>query len=277
MSPESIRPPEQDSMFPRWIALGAVGLAAAYVIVFLATRDQSLGEALVSAVANVAPLALLALGVKAGVTRVQGLQGWWAVGAWAAGATLFAVCWYLLIAVFYGLEAALRGDGLKLRFLTGPALIWQAFQGGLVVVLIAVTAHFLDARARLLAELAAAQDALNERAVVASSGSAPMLVKFADELQALDTTEILTIEAADDHTVIVLPTRRVRSANRMQDWERQLDPSRFLRAHRSHIINLDRLISVEPSGGGRMIAHLESGHSVPVSRAGALALKARSL
>ncbi len=267
----------QDADFPRWIAIGALGLAAAYVIVFLATRQVSLGQALISAVANVGPLAILALGVRAGVARLQGLNGWPAVAAWVAGATLFAIFWYLLIAVFYGFEALLRGEGLRLQFLSGPALIWQAFQGGLVFVLIAVTASLLEQRAALQAEMAAMRQALMEKAATTGAPVAPMLVKFADELQALDRTEILAIEASDDHTVIVLPNRKLRSSTRMQDWEGKLNPELFVRVHRSHIINLDRLIGVEPAGGGRMIAFLQGGHSVPVSRAGAQALKARSI
>lgn len=273
--PDADPSPEPD--FPRWIAIGAAGLAAAYVIVFLSTRQISLGDALVSAVANVGPLAILALAVKAGVSRMRGLKGWLAVAAWGVGAALFAIGWYVLIAIFYGLEALLRGEGLQLQFLSGPALIWQAFQGGLVFVLIAVTAAFLDRFAVLQAEIVGMRQALMDRAAAAAPVQAPMLVKFADELQALDRSEILAIEASDDQTVIVLPTRKVRSSTRMQDWEEQLDPVLFVRVHRSHIINLDRLIAVEPSGGGRMIAHLQGGHSVPVSRAGALVLKARSI
>ena len=48
--------------------------------------------------------------------------------------------------------------------------------------------------------------------------------------------------------------------------EERLDPTRFKRAHRSSILNLDRVIRLEPSFHGEFVAVLRSGARVPVSR-----------
>ena len=46
----------------------------------------------------------------------------------------------------------------------------------------------------------------------------------------------------------------------------RLDPQRFLRVHRSHLINLDRLISIEPVDSGDARRHMSDGSVVPCSR-----------
>ena len=49
--------------------------------------------------------------------------------------------------------------------------------------------------------------------------------------------------------------------------EAALDPGKFVRIHRSYILNLERLARVEAANDNR-IAILVDGHKLPVSRAG---------
>ncbi len=46
----------------------------------------------------------------------------------------------------------------------------------------------------------------------------------------------------------------------------QLDPARFVRVHRSHAVNLDRIREIEPTDGGDARLHLHDGSVVPCSR-----------
>ncbi|MDH5833736.1 LytTR family DNA-binding domain-containing protein [Luteimonas kalidii] len=48
--------------------------------------------------------------------------------------------------------------------------------------------------------------------------------------------------------------------------ETRLDPGRFLRIHRSYIVNLDRLASIEPLDTGDARVHLHDGTVLPASR-----------
>jgi DNA-binding LytR/AlgR family response regulator len=48
--------------------------------------------------------------------------------------------------------------------------------------------------------------------------------------------------------------------------EERLDPARFLRVHRSYILNLDHLASIEPLDTGDARLHLRDGGQVPCSR-----------
>lgn len=48
--------------------------------------------------------------------------------------------------------------------------------------------------------------------------------------------------------------------------EARLDPARFLRVHRSHIVNIDHLVMIEPLDTGDARLHLKDGSTLPCSR-----------
>ena len=57
--------------------------------------------------------------------------------------------------------------------------------------------------------------------------------------------------------------------------ESRLDPARFLRVHRSHMVNLDHVASIEPLDTGDARIHLRDGSTVPCSRRYRSELRAR--
>lgn len=57
--------------------------------------------------------------------------------------------------------------------------------------------------------------------------------------------------------------------------ESKLDPRRFARVHRSHIVNLDQIASIEPLDTGDARLHLKDGASLPCSRRYRSALRER--
>lgn len=57
--------------------------------------------------------------------------------------------------------------------------------------------------------------------------------------------------------------------------ESRLDPSRFQRVHRSHIVNLDQVASIEPLDTGDARLHLKDGSTLPCSRRYRAALRDR--
>lgn len=57
--------------------------------------------------------------------------------------------------------------------------------------------------------------------------------------------------------------------------EARLDPSRFQRVHRSHIVNLDHVASIEPLDTGDARIHLHDGSTLPCSRRYRAALRDR--
>lgn len=55
--------------------------------------------------------------------------------------------------------------------------------------------------------------------------------------------------------------------------ESRLDPARFLRIHRTHIVNLDHVRAFRRLGRGRLVAELTDGTRLPVSRSRAQELR----
>jgi hypothetical protein len=52
----------------------------------------------------------------------------------------------------------------------------------------------------------------------------------------------------------------------LTEFLQQLDPERFVRVHRSHVVNLDHLAEIEPLDSGDARLHLRDGVTVPCSR-----------
>ncbi|HYK43073.1 MAG TPA: LytTR family DNA-binding domain-containing protein [Thermoanaerobaculia bacterium] len=82
------------------------------------------------------------------------------------------------------------------------------------------------------------------------------------------------LEACDDYVALHAGGRQHLIHARLQDLESRLDPSRFVRIHRSHVINLDFLVEIQPREGSRLTAVMKSGARILASRTGAPRLKA---
>jgi two-component system LytT family response regulator len=91
---------------------------------------------------------------------------------------------------------------------------------------------------------------------------------------ALDAVERL--EACDDYVALHTGGRQYLLHTRLQDLESRLDPARFVRIHRSHVVNLDFVASIEPHEGSRVAVVLKSGTRIASSRSGASRLRSRT-
>jgi two-component system LytT family response regulator len=75
-------------------------------------------------------------------------------------------------------------------------------------------------------------------------------------------------EAQDDYVALCAEGKKHLKQQTIASLEAALDPARFLRVHRSYIVNLDRISKVEPYGKDSHVAVLHNGTQLPVSRAG---------
>lgn len=236
-----------------------------YVFVFIGTTGSTLGEAARDALANVAPLAALAA-----VTRIvlrDHVMPRPAVVQAAAHASLavaFAVLWYLAVLVLLAVTTALAGGRFEIIGFSGPALTWQAFQGLIMYALVAACCYAVRGG--------------REAATVSFVETTPPLERYltreGDELRPVEVAEIVAITGAQDYAeVLTLDGRRHLVRMSLAEFERRLAPGRFLRVHRSTIINFTHLRRLEPAGGGRLTAHMAAGESVEVSRSGAQLLR----
>ncbi len=75
-------------------------------------------------------------------------------------------------------------------------------------------------------------------------------------------------EAEDDYVAIISQGRRHLKQQTIASLEAALDPARFVRIHRSYLVNLERVAKVEPFAKDSRVAVLTDGTRLPVSRAG---------
>lgn len=92
-------------------------------------------------------------------------------------------------------------------------------------------------------------------------------VRSGDRIVLVKTVDIDAVEAAGNYVMLVEGTRKHLLRLTLAEVERQLDPARFVRIHRSTIVNADhvREIRLDPHGDCDLL--LESGLVYRVSRA----------
>jgi len=79
-----------------------------------------------------------------------------------------------------------------------------------------------------------------------------LVIKSGGRVLFLKTTDIDYVEGRWQLFELVLLARKpTSSARTMQSLESRLDPERFLRIHRSTIVNLERIKELQPWFGGR--------------------------
>lgn len=88
---------------------------------------------------------------------------------------------------------------------------------------------------------------------------------------ALDT--VTRIEASDDYVTLHAHDQPHLLQMTMAEIDRRLDPGRFVRIHRSHIVNLDCVGSVQPFDERRLQVTLRDGTVLVTSRAGGRRLR----
>jgi len=101
-------------------------------------------------------------------------------------------------------------------------------------------------------------------------------VESADGTHFIDTTEIRSIKADAHYTLVHDGSRERMCSWSISQAEAQLDPLRFIRVHRSHIVSIPYVTHIRKEGDGAVVElDGQLPHLVPVSRARIAELKAR--
>jgi two-component system LytT family response regulator len=139
-------------------------------------------------------------------------------------------------------------------------------------------------RERFEAALARAKDRVGERkpmpAELAAAARAPQ--QFLERVVIRDGSRVTLIavakldyaEAQDDYVALASAGAKHLKQQTIASLEAALDPARFVRIHRSYIVNFERVARIEPYGKDSRLAILTDGTKLPVSRAGYTRLKA---
>lgn len=96
-----------------------------------------------------------------------------------------------------------------------------------------------------------------------------VVVKHDDgTIQVIPVARIDYVEADDDAIVIASGGAKHRKQQPIGDLARELDPDRFVRVHRSVLLNIERIEKLELYAKDSRVAILRDGTRLPVSRAG---------
>ena len=95
-----------------------------------------------------------------------------------------------------------------------------------------------------------------------------IVVKDGSRVHIIPVAKLDYAEAQDDYVALAVEGKKHLKQQTLSNLEKALDPERFLRIHRSYIVNLDRLGKVEPYGKDTHVVVLTTGAQLPVSRSG---------
>jgi DNA-binding LytR/AlgR family response regulator len=131
----------------------------------------------------------------------------------------------------------------------------RAFDHGVVDF---VTKPWTDERLQLAVERALGR-------ATAPRSAARLAIRVAGRVELVELDRVLAIRGADDYAELVLDDRSTRLSEKTLSALERVLPPRFLRVHRSWIVNLDRVRSWGAAPGGRATLDV-GGAAVPIGR-----------
>lgn len=100
-----------------------------------------------------------------------------------------------------------------------------------------------------------------------------VLVREGPSVLVIPVEKLEVVEARDDYICLRAGGREYRKQQTLAELERSLDPRRFVRVHRSFLVNAGCIERIERYAKDSRLAVLADGRKVPVSRAGFLRLR----
>ena len=124
------------------------------------------------------------------------------------------------------------------------------------------------ARERLRAKAAMPVEDLVREARPKTGPIARVLIRDGANVHVIPVDKIDYVEAQDDYVAFKSEGKQFLKDQTLSAVEATLDPARFVRIHRSFILNVDRIAKVELYAKDSRMAILRDGTRLPVSRAG---------
>lgn len=93
-----------------------------------------------------------------------------------------------------------------------------------------------------------------------------IVVKTGSKIQVIPVDEIEQLEAQDDYVMIHAPEGRFMKKDTISFYEQALPEDKFLRIHRSHIVNINQILRIEQYGKESYLLILKNGNQVNVSK-----------
>jgi two-component system, LytTR family, response regulator len=95
-----------------------------------------------------------------------------------------------------------------------------------------------------------------------------ILVRDGTRVHVIDIDDLDFVQAQDDYVCFHAAGKEYLKEQPLSEVESTLDPARFVRIHRSFIVNIERIARVEPLTRDSRIVILKDGRRLPISRSG---------
>jgi hypothetical protein len=153
------------------------------------------------------------------------------------------------------------------------SLPWQLLGGLSLYAVIVAVAYALHSAREVRRVEEERQLPLPEAVQTAVTSLDRLFIRTGNRTVVVPADEIERLQGWDDHVAVYTKGRRLLASHRLNELAERLDASRFLRVHRSHIVNLAFVRDIERVDPNRVRAVMGNGDRVPASRAGSLALR----
>jgi len=272
------------SIGTRWFyVMPVVVLFLAYTGTLYVARDQHLGQAILGGLANTIPVVLL------------GSAAWWLIAhkligrsIWrqiaghlclAAGFSLLAL-WLLFILL--GMIDNLSPVHFGVRPFPASANAWQLLENVTTYAVIAMFAYMWKLQRAIVPTPGIGPELPRpaekpEAMPLRHSETARHFIRRGEDILPVDLGRIVYVTGADDYAEVCAVDRTYLVKMTLTEFSRTLDQAKFLRVHRSAIINVECVERAESAGGGRMLVHMSNGRIIKASRAGTQLLRNRIL
>ena len=100
-----------------------------------------------------------------------------------------------------------------------------------------------------------------------------VFVRDGNRIMPIQLSSVERVQASDDYVTIHSVEKQFLISVRLSDLEERLVGRNFLRMHRSHLINLEYVTSIEPHDPARLQVVMKSGARIVASRAGSKRLR----
>jgi DNA-binding LytR/AlgR family response regulator len=267
--------------------LAVTGVFVAYSATTCVALGLDLPRSLLAGTANTIPIVIFGMGVSSIVARLIAKPLPIQLTAHLLLCAVFCALSYCLLIVLFGLFYSSGPDGFVLRPFSVSGTAWQSLQNVTTYALIAALVYL---RAPNNAQLAGVFDETGDEAVTipalraeakaeagSDAGLSRYFVRMGEELRPLDVDMVVSINGADDYAEVSTTTGKHLVRMTLASFAKSLDPSKYVRVHRSWIVNTHRVTRAEPAGGARLLLHMETGQIISTSRNGARLFRNRVL
>ena len=100
-----------------------------------------------------------------------------------------------------------------------------------------------------------------------------IFVRDGNRIVPIPLASLERVQGADDYVTIYTARKAYLVSLRLSDLEARLRETNFMRVHRSHLINLEYVSSIEPYDAARVLVVMKGGARIVASRAGSKRLR----